>query len=546
MPTAAQLLVKCLENEGVEYIFGIPGEEILEVINVLLDSPIRFITVRHEQAAAFMADMYGRLTGRPGVCLATLGPGATNLLTGFADANMDHAPIVALTGQGATTRMHKESHQVVDLVNLFAPVAKYSVAILEPRIVPEVVRKAFKMALAEKPGGSFISFPENIAAMTVAAENRPLKVQGPQPPQPAPQKIEQAARAIAAARFPIILAGNGVVRGQASSALVDFAEKLGVPVATTFMAKGIIPFSHPLCLGAIGLQAHDLVACGFDRADLVICVGFDMVEYHPYLWHPNGDKKIIHIDHIYAEVDARYIPEVSVIGDIAESMKGIVHLVSRKPTPSISVLREHIVEELTTFSEDDSFPLKPQRILNDTRRVLDDDDILVADVGAHKIWIARLFPCERPNTCIISNGFAAMGIGVPGAIAAKLVYPQRRVLSITGDAGFMMNSQEIETALRYNIPVVIMIWNDSGYGLIKWHQDRRFGRSGYVDFGNPDFVRYAESFGAKGYRVQKAADLLPVLTQAFADNTVVVVDVPVDYSENMKLTKKLGHLVCPI
>ena len=268
-----------------------------------------------------MADMYGRLTGRPGVCLSTLGPGATNLLTGFADANMDHAPIVALAGQGATTRMHKESHQVVDLVNLFAPVAKYSVAILEPRIVPEVVRKAFKMALAEKPGGSFISFPENIAAMTVAGDNRPLRVQGLQPPQPAPGKIEQAARVIAAARFPIILAGNGVVRGKASTALVNFAEILGVPVATTFMAKGIIPFSHPLCLGAIGLQAHDLVACGFDRADLVICVGFDMVEYHPYLWHPQGDKKIIHIDHIYAEVDARYIPEVSVIGDIAESLK---------------------------------------------------------------------------------------------------------------------------------------------------------------------------------------------------------------------------------
>ncbi|HBI14152.1 MAG TPA: acetolactate synthase large subunit [Desulfobulbaceae bacterium] len=546
MPTAAQLFVKCLENEGVEYIFGIPGEEILDVINALLDSPIRFITVRHEQAAAFMADMYGRLTGRPGVCLSTLGPGATNLLTGFADANMDHAPIVALAGQGATIRMHKESHQVVDLVNLFAPVSKYSVAILEPEIVPEVVRKAFKVAQAEKPGGSFISFPENIAAMTVADVYRPLKIQDLQPTQPAPHKIEQAAQVVAAARFPIILAGNGVVRGQASPALVHFAEKLGVPVATTFMAKGTMPFSHPLCLGAIGLQAHDLVACGFDRADVVICVGFDMVEYHPYLWHPQGEKKIIHIDHISAEVDAHYIPEVSVIGDIAESLKGIARLVSRHPIRSISVLRAHIIKELSDFSEDDNFPLKPQRILSDTRKVLKNDDILVSDVGAHKMWIARLFPCESPNTCVISNGFAAMGIGLPGAIAAKLVYPQRRVLAVTGDAGFMMNSQEIETALRYNIPLVVMIWNDSCYGLIKWHQDRRFGRSGYVDISNPDFVRYAESFGAKGYRVQKAAELLPVLTQAFADNTVVVVDVPVDYSENMKLTQKLGHLVCPI
>lgn len=546
MPTAAQLFVRCLENEGVEYIFGIPGEETLQLNDALLDSPIRFITVRHEQAAAFMADVYGRLTGRPGVCLATLGPGATNLLTGFADANMDHAPIIALAGQGATTRMHKESHQIVDLAALFAPVAKYSVNVLEPETVPEVVRKAFKVALAEKPGGSFVSLPENIAAMTVADEYGPLKVQGPQPPQPIPRKIEQAAGVIAAAKFPIILAGNGVVRGQASAALINFAEKLGIPVATTFMAKGTMPFSHPLCLGAIGLQAHDYVACGFDQADVVICVGFDMVEYHPYLWHPRGEKKIIHIDHVYAEVDGRYVLEVGVIGDIAEALNQIARLVDREKIQSISVLREHIVDELRCSSADDTYPLKPQRILSDTRKVLGDDDILVSDVGAHKIWVARLFPCERPNTCIISNGFAAMGIGVPGAIAAKMVYPERRVLTITGDAGFMMNSQEIETALRYSIPVVIMIWNDGGYGLIKWHQKRRFGRSGNVDFNNPDFVKYAEAFGAKGYRVDRAADLLPVLEQAFADNTVVVVDVPVDYSENMKLTQKLGHLICPI
>lgn len=546
MITAARLFVSCLENEGVEYIFGIPGEEILHVVDALLDSPIRFITARHEQAAAFMADMYGRLTGRPGVCLATLGPGATNLLTGFADANMDHAPIVALAGQGGTTRMHKESHQVVDLVNLFAPVAKYSVAVLEPEIVPEVVRKAFKVALAEKPGGAFISFPENIAAMPVSDENVPLRVQWPQPPRPRAEKIEKATQVIADAAFPIILAGNGVVRARAGGALVDFAEKLGVPVATTFMAKGIMPFSHPLCLGAIGLQAHDLVACGFDRADLVICVGFDMVEYHPYLWHPRGDKKIIHIDHIDAEIDARYIPEVSLTGDIGASLQGIARLVRREPVQGVSVLRKHIIDELSGCSTDDSFPLKPQRILHDTRKILDDHDILISDVGAHKMWIARLYPCERPNTCIISNGFAAMGIGLPGGIAAKLVHPERRVLVITGDAGFMMNSQEIETALRYGIPVVIMIWNDGGYGLIKWHQDRRFGRSGLVDFGNPDFVRYAESFGAKGYRVAAAAELLPVLEQAFADNTLVVIDVPVDYRENMKLTQKLGQLVCPI
>jgi acetolactate synthase-1/2/3 large subunit len=546
MSTAAQLFVKCLENEGVEYIFGIPGEENLYIIDALINSPIRFVTVRHEQGASFMADVYGRLTGRPGVCLSTLGPGATNLITGFADANMDHAPIVAVSGQAGTTRMHKESHQVLDLVNLFKPVAKYSVAVLVPEIVPEIVRKAFKDAQAEKPGGSFISFPENIAAQEVSPDIRPLKVQGPLPPYPPKQKVQKAAEIIRDAEYPIILAGHGVIRGKACKSLTRFAEKLGIPVATTFMAKGAIPFSNPLCVGAIGLQAHDYVACGFDRADVVISVGFDMVEYNPHLWHPHGDKKIIHINQIYAEVDANYILEVGVIGDIAQSLDGIAELCECRDSFNPGSLRDLIVNELNHFNGKDDFPVKPQRILLDTRKVMAEDDILISDVGAHKMWIARMYPCEKPNTCIISNGFAAMGIAVPGAIAAKLVNPERRVLAITGDAGFMMNSQEIETAMRCNLPIVIMIWNDNGYGLIKWHQERRFGRSAFVDFTNPDFVKYAESFGAKGYRVNKTADLIPVLEQAFNDNTVVVVDVPVDYSENMKLTDKLGKLICPI
>jgi len=546
MTNAAQLLVKCLENEGVEYIFGIPGEENLHVIDALLDSPIQFITVRHEQAAAFMADVYGRLTGNPGVCLATLGPGATNLITGFADANMDHAPIVALAGQGATTRMHKESHQILDLVHLFEPISKYSVALLEQEIIPEVVRKAFKVACMEKPGGSFISFPENIAGSEVKENLKPLKVQGPLPPYPPQVKVEQAVKVISEARYPIIMAGNGVVRSHACDALVRFVEKLGIPVATTFMAKGAVPFSHPLCLGTIGLQAKDYVACGFDRADVVICVGFDMVEYHPHIWHPHGEKKIIHIDQIYAEVDSKYILEAGVIGDISISLDRIAELSQERENTSITTLKEFIRAEQECFTESCSYPLKPQRILCDTQKVMGDDDILVSDVGAHKMWIARLYSCEKPNTCIISNGFAAMGIGVPGAIAAKLVHPDRRVLTITGDAGFMMNSQEIETALRLKLSIVIMIWNDQGYGLIKWHQNRRFKRSGFVDFTNPDFVRYAESFGAKGYKVERGGDLVEVLEQAFASNTVAVVDVPVDYSENMKLTKKLGGLICPI
>ena len=546
MSTAAKLFIRCLENEGVEKIFGIPGEENLFVMDALRDSDIAFITVRHEQAAAFMADVHGRLTGKAGVCLATLGPGATNLITGFADANMDRSPVVAIAGQGATTRMHKESHQILDLVRLFEPISKVSGEILEPEIIPELVRKAFKDAQAEKPGGVFISFPENIAGEDVADDARPLKVQSPLTPNAPEQKIVQAARVIDQAKFPLIMAGNGVIRAGASDALVAFAERLNIPVAQTFMAKGSIPFSHALSLGSVGLQAHDYVACGFDRADVVICIGYDMVEYHPRLWHPNKDKKIIHIDLSYAEVDAHYILEAGVLGDISDSLTRIAARAKKTHAGKTENLRGIIMDELDDYADNAAYPLKPQKILFDTRRVLGAEDILISDVGAHKMWIARLYRAERPNTCIISNGFASMGIGLPGAIAAKMARPERNVLTITGDAGFMMNSQEIETALRHGIAIVVMIWNDGEYGLIKWHQERRFGRSGNISFNNPDFVKYAESFGAKGYRVESARDLAPTLEKAFADDTVVIVDVPVDYSENMKLTEKLGHLVCPV
>lgn len=546
MARSAELFVRCLENEGVDYIFGIPGEENLDVMDALRDSSIEFITVRHEQGAAFMADVYGRLTGRAGVCLATLGPGATNLVTGFADADMDRAPIVGIAGQGATTRMHKESHQILDLVNLFEPISKYSMEIREPEIVPEIVRKAFKDAQAEKPGGAFISFPENIAAREVTDDKRPLKVQSPPIPHPPLHKIEQAAEILSAAHFPLVMAGNGVIRGKASDHLVRFAERLKIPVATTFMAKGAMPSSHPLSLGTVGLQANDYVACGFDRADVIVCAGFDMVEYHPHLWHKSKDKKIIHIDPRYAEVDEHYTVEVGVIGDISAALDGISERAKPQESFKAGVLRETIVNELAADQDDTGFPVKPQKILWDVRQALAPEDILISDVGAHKMWIARMYQAERPNTCIISNGFASMGIGVPGALAAKLAYPERNVLTITGDAGFMMNSQEIETAMRYQVPFVIMIWNDSEYGLIKWHQDRRFGRHGHIGFNNPDFVRYAESFGANGYRVEAADELLPILKTALTENTVSVIDVPVDYAENMKLTAKLGSLVCPI
>ena len=542
----SELFVQCLANEKIDCVFGIPGEENIDVMDALLDSGVSFVTTRHEQGAAFMADVHGRLSGRAGVCLATLGPGATNLVTGVADANMDRAPVVAIAGQGATTRLHKESHQILDLVSLFQPISKYSVQVRSSSVIPEVVRKAFKVAEAEKPGCSFIDLPENIAADEDAA-GEALLVQSAQAPEPPSAKIKQAAKIIGEAKHPVILAGNGVIRANACDNLFQFMEKMNIPVATTFMAKGAVPFSHPLSLGAVGLQAHDYVSCGFDRADVIICVGYDIVEYHPHLWHGSNRAKIIHIDSMPAEVDAHYIVSAGVIGDIAVSLDALAEKLSpRQADVSVSRLRQTLTDEMSACADDKAFPIKPQKILWDLRQLLAPEDIVISDVGAHKMWIARMYQAERPNTCIISNGFASMGIAVPGAFAARRLYRDRSVVAITGDAGFMMNSQEIETALRHNIPYVILIWTDSEYGLIKWHQMRRFGRPAHITFTNPDFVKYAESFGAKGYRVQSAEELSSVLKQALSDKTVSVVDCPVDYGENMKLTEKLGELVCPI
>jgi acetolactate synthase-1/2/3 large subunit len=542
---AAELLVKCLENEGVEFIFGIPGEENIDVMDALLGSRIRFITTRHEQGAAFMADVYGRLTGKAGVCISTLGPGATNLITGVADANMDRAPVVAIAGQGATTRMHKESHQILDLVNLFRPITKYSSQIREPEIVTEIVRKAFKVAQTEKPGACFIDFPENIAEVEVG-EKKPIEVQSAYTSAPPELKIAEAARIISEAKCPVIMAGNGVIRQHACDSLLSFAEVLRIPVATTFMAMGAIPFSSDYSLGTVGLKSRDLVSFAFERADVVICIGYDMVEYHPEQWNPAGDKIIVHIDAMPAEVDERYIVATGVLGDIGEALRGIAFAAKPKHRAPLKGLRQSIVADRSRYAEDEGFPVKPQKIVWDLRQALGPEDIVISDVGAHKMWTARMYQAERPNTCIISNGFAAMGIAVPGALAAKLAYPERKVVAVTGDAGFLMNSQEIETALRVGTPFVILIWNDSEYGLITWHQLRQFGRASHIAFNNPDFVKYAESFGAKGYRVEKAADLISTLKAALAEDRVTVIDCPVDYAENMKLTQWQKELKSPI
>ena len=544
----AELLVQCLENEGVQYVFGLPGEENLHVLEALKNSSIQFITTRHEQGAAFMADVYGRLTGKAGVCLSTLGPGATNLMTGVADANLDGAPLVAITGQVGTDRMHIESHQYLDLVAMFAPVTKWNKQIVRPSITPEVVRKAFKRSQTEKPGAVHIDLPENIAAMPV--EGKPLNKDNSEKTYASFASIRAAAGAISQAVNPIILVGNGAIRAHASDAVTQFATQMNIPVVNTFMGKGVIPYTHPLALWSVGLQQRDFITCGFDNTDLVIAIGYDLIEFSPKKWNPEGIIPIIHIAATSSEIDSSYIPQVEIVGDISDSLNEILKLADRhnKPNPYSISLRSNIRADYEEYANDDEFPIKPQKLIYDLRQVMGPDDIVISDVGAHKMWIARHYHCHSPNTCIISNGFAAMGIAIPGALAAKLVHPDRKVVAATGDGGFMMNCQELETALRVGTPFVTLIFNDGGYGLIEWKQENQFGpgNSSFVHFGNPDFVKFAESMGLKGYRVESVADFIPLLKEALAQDVPAVIDCRVDYRENRRFTKKAGELNCQV
>jgi acetolactate synthase I/II/III large subunit len=541
---ASDLIVQCLENEQVRYVFGVPGEEILDILDSFLDSRITFVPTRHEQGAAFMADAYGRLTGRPGVCLSTLGPGATNLATGVADANLDRAPLVAITGQAGRDRIHKESHQRVDIVEHFRPLTKWNTRVETAGVIPEVIRKAFKLAESEKPGACHIEVPEDLARE--ATDGVPLSTERARRPSPDRQALETAARLIEAASFPLIFAGNGVIRGRASGELRRFARAHGIPVAHTFMAKGSMPYDDDLCLLSVGLQARDYISCGFDKADLIIAIGYDPVEYAPKFWNPDRKKSIVHIDFTPAEVDSFYQPAVEVVADVREAIELLGGLVKGQKDPTAyHTLRRFILAELEEGAADDTFPLKPQRILKDLRTHMGRDDILISDVGTHKLWIARTFPAYEPNTVLISNGYAAMGFALPAAVAAKLVHPERKVVAVSGDGGFLMNCQELETARRLGLAIVNVIFRDDGYNLIQWKQQTHLGRESGVKFGNPDFVALAAAFGAKGFRVDSARALGPILAEALAHPGPSIVDVPVDY-QNSKLTAGLGQLICPI
>ena len=542
---AAELLVRCLENEGVQLVFGLPGEETLELMDALQASRIRFIETRHEQGASFMADVYGRLSGKAGVCLSTLGPGATNLLTGVVDANLDRAPLVAITGQASLNRRHKESHQSIDVISMFKPVTKWNASLPKAEVIPEAVRKAFKIAQAEKPGATHLELPEDVADEPIGGNEKlePLFVQGPILPEPSPNQVARAVETIERAQHPVLLVGNGVIRGRAHEEVRRFARRLQIPVLHTFMAKGALPDSDPFSLYTIGLQARDYAAVVMDQADVVVALGYDFVEYAPCFWNSNRTKRIVHVDVSPAEVDEHYIVEVGVLGDIRLSLDHIAEGLTPFPSAWAQSARRIVLDGFEAESSGEaSWPVKPQYLMRELRAVLQPDDQVICDVGAHKLWMARMFSCEVPNSCIISNGFAAMGIGVPGAIAAKLLHPERRVVAVTGDGGFLMNSQELETAVRLRLPLVILVWRDDGYGVIRWKQMVRFGRTASVDFGNPDFVRYAQSFGAAGYRVTEPSELRPILIEALKSAVPAIIDCPVDYGENLRLTERLHSL----
>ena len=540
-------MVACLEHEGVTCVFGIPGEENIHFTDALVGSSIRYVLVRHEQAASFMAEIYGRLTGHAGVCSATLGPGAINLLLGVADATTNSTPLVAISAQVGLDRIYKESHQSVDLVSMFAPVTKWASMVLSPPAIPEMVRKAFKLAQTERPGAVYLAVPEDIESAAAPDGLRPLDLNIPRPDEPSAAQIRRAAEVLDRASRPIVLAGHGAARAGAADALLRFSTSLGLPVATTFHGKGVFPDDHPNALGAVGFMRHDYVNFGFDEADVIVCVGYELQEFDPVRINPAGDKQILHLSRFPAEVDDHYDVEVGIQADLAHTLDALAAATVKRFEPAASGerIRRLLALELAQGAVDDGFPLKPQRVVADTRAALGRGDIVLADTGAAKMWMARLYPTYEPNTCLISNGLSTMAFALPGAIGARLACPDRRVLAAVGDGAFLMNVQELETAVRERIPMTVLIWQDDAYGLIKWKMEMELGHDVAVTFTNPDFVGLAESFGARGYRISAAGELLPVLRECLTSDGVSVVACPVDYEENMRITRELGELTGP-
>ena len=529
---AADLFVKALEQEGVEYIFGIPGEENLDLLESLRTSSIKLILTRHEQAAGFMAATYGRLTGKVGVCMSTLGPGATNLVTAAAYAQLGAMPMLMITGQKPIKSSKQGRFQILDVVDMMRPLTKYTAQIVSGERVASQVREAFRIAAAERPGAAHLEFPEDIAS----EETRPDLIAESYSRRPIaePKAVKQAVDMIECAKSPLLLIGAGANRKMSSNMLTQLVEDFGIPFVTTQMGKGVVDETKDLFLGNTTLSDGDFVHRAIAHADLIINVGHDVVEKPPFFMR-NDDKKVIHINYNAAEVDPVYFPQVEVVGDIANSVWEIKSQLQLQEHWDFSYFdRVKVAEEkeLPRGCEDERFPIYPQRLVADVRKAMPDDGIIALDNGIYKIWFARNYKAKKPNTVLLDNALATMGAGLPSAMASKLVYPDRPVMAICGDGGFMMNSQELETAVRLKQHLIILILRDDAYGMIKWKQaNMKFGDFG-LDYGNPDYVKYVEAYGGKGHRIEAADQLLPLLESCMQEHAVHLIDIPVDYSEN--------------
>lgn len=540
---ASDLFVAQLEEEGVEYIFGLPGEENLDLLESLRTSRIKLIVTRHEQAAAFMAATYGRLTGKPGVCFSTLGPGATNLVTGVAQAQLIGAPLISISGQKALTDNWQACFQLVNTVRMMEPLCKKAVSITDPGMIPTVIRNAFKHAEAYRPGAIHIELPEDVAEEETEAtvqKRSEIKI-----PYPDPEAVKRAAAMICEAKNPLIIVSSGANRKAITEELEDFVERTGIYLVHTQMGKGVVPDDCSYSLFATGIHARDYVNCGIDGADLIITIGYDIVEYPPYLWNSTLDKQIINIDFVEFVPDRYFNPTVEVIGDIASSIRELAASIPDKREFPIFEHTRNFIEEKINAVARKSYPPIPQAVVQSVRKVLGREDIITLDNGIYKLWFARLYKTYAPNTVLLDNALATMGAGLPSGITAKLLHPERRVLAICGDGGFMMNCQELETAIRYEIPIVVLILNDNGFGFIKWKQKKMHFEDFGLDYGNPDFSLFAKSFGAVGIRIKEDDDLAEVIENTFALNKVAVIECPIDYSVNYEtFSIELGKLTC--
>jgi len=544
---AAELFIKALENEGVEVIYGVPGEENLAFLEALRTSSIELVLTRHEQGAAFMAATYGRLTGKAGVCLSTLGPGATNLVTGAAYAQLGAFPMLMITAQKPIKESKQGHFQIVDVVRMMGPLTKFTRQIVDINLIPSLVREAFRTAMEERPGAVHLELPEDVAAEPVGSATAPVfAISRVYRPRATDGVIAEAAAMVRQAKDPLLLIGAGANRQRVRSALDAFVHETGIHFFTTQMGKGVIDENSPLCLGTAALSNGDYIHCAIDRSDLVINVGHDVVEKPPFFMHHNG-MQVIHVNFSSAVVDNVYFPQHEVVGDIAESITRLSAEVGRLPQDCgyYRRVKQQLCAHLEEKATDAGFPLKPQRLVADVRRVMPDDGVIALDNGVYKIWFARNYLAAEPNTVLLDNALATMGAGLPSAMEVARLWPERRVLSINGDGGLMMNCQELETAVRLGLNLVVLVLNDAAYGMIRWKQHAMGLPDFGLQFGNPDFVRFAGSFGARGHRVTATDDFTPLLESCFAGGGVHLIDVPVDYAENSTvLIDELKEKVC--